>query len=322
MYKIAIIGSGQLGSRHLQGIKTANMELLIEVVDSNPDSLKIAENRYNEIEENQYHKNIRYFSSIDELNEELDLVIIATSSAPRFQITNELIKKKQVKNIIFEKVLFQNEEYFHQVENLLNSNNIKAWVNCPRRMYDFYNAIKETLSKEDKIIFTVSGGEWGLGCNSIHFIDIISYLTSQTKYSLITEGLNKKVYPSKRSGYIEFCGLLSGFTERGDIFNFISQENSSTTPLISIATQKNKFIIDEVKGFIASYMNNIWDTQKIQVPYQSQLTGKVIENILSNNDIKLTTYEESMKLHLPFISSLLDFYNLLTKNSAKNCPIT
>lgn len=32
MYKIAIIRAGQLGSRHLQGIKTANQELAIEVI--------------------------------------------------------------------------------------------------------------------------------------------------------------------------------------------------------------------------------------------------------------------------------------------------
>ncbi len=322
MYKIAVIGAGQLGSRHLQGIKTANLELVIEVVDPNNDSLKIAENRYNEIEGNQYRKNIRFFSSIEELSNELDIAIIATSSAPRFEITNELINKKRVKNIVFEKVLFQNEEYFHQVNNLLLSNNIKAWVNCPRRMYDFYNAIKETLSYEDKIIFSVSGGEWGLGCNSIHFIDIISYLTGQTKYSLITEGLNKKIYPSKRSGYIEFCGVLSGFTERGDIFNFISQENSFATSLISIVTQDKKFIIDEIKGIKASFIGNSWDTEAIQVPYQSQLSGKVIENILLEKDIKLTPYEESMKLHLPFISSLLDFYNLVSRIDSKNCPIT
>ncbi len=322
MYNIAIIGSGQLGSRHLQGIKTANLELSIEVVDSNIESLNIAENRYNEVGENQYTKCVRFLSSIDELSDELDLVIIATSSAPRFVITNELIKKKKVRNMVFEKVLFQNQEYFHEVKNLLNSNNIKAWVNCPRRMYDFYNTIKEALINEDIIIFTISGGEWGLGCNSIHFIDIFSYLTKQTKYSLLTDGLNKKVYSSKRSGYVEFCGILSGFTERGDIFNFISQENSNTTPLVSIVSQNKKFVIDEARDYMASFNDNRWDTSKIIVPYQSQLTGKVIENILSNKDIKLTTYEESMKLHLPFISSLLDFYNLITGNDTKNCPIT
>lgn len=322
MYKIAIIGSGQLGSRHLQGIKTANIELSIEVVDSNLDSLRIAENRYYEIDVNKYTKIVRFLSSIDDLSDEIDVAIIATSSAPRFIIANELITKKQVRNIIFEKVLFQNEEYFHKVKNLLSNNNIKAWVNCPRRIFNFYRDIKDELKDEKEIILTVSGGEWGLGCNTIHFIDIFSYLTSQTNYSLLTDGLNKKIYHSKRLGYVEFCGILSGITERGDIFNFISQENSNATPLVSIISQNKKFFIDETKTYMASYNDNSWDTSKIIVPYQSQLTGNVIENILSNKDINLTTYEDSMKLHLPFISSLLHFYNLITGIDTRNCPIT
>ena len=73
---------------------------------------------------------------------------------------------------------------------------------------------------------------------------------------------------------------------------------------------------------MASYIDNSWNTQAIRVPYQSQLSGKVTENILSNKNIKLTPYEESMKLHMPFISSLLDFYNFVSGNDAKNCPIT
>ena len=322
MHKVAIIGSGQLGSRHLQGIKTANIELSIEVVDSNIESLKVAENRYYEIAANQYTKAIRFISSIDDLSNDLDIVIIATSSAPRYIITKELIEKKHVRNIIFEKVLFQNEDHFYEIYNMLNTFGINAWVNCPRRMYDFYNTIKNELNNVDKLIFTVSGGEWGLGCNSIHFIDIFSYLSNQTSYTLLTNGLNKKVYPSKRSGYVEFCGILSGISERGDIINLISQENSSITPLISIVSQNKKFVIDETNGTMTFFKDNNWETSKINVPYQSQLTGKLIEDILLNKNSGITKYEESMNLHMPFITSLLYYYNSLTGENSKNCPIT
>ena len=322
MHKVAIIGSGQLGSRHLQGIKTANIELSIEVVDSNIESLKVAENRYYEIAANQYTKAIRFISSIDDLSNDLDIVIIATSSAPRYIITKELIEKKHVRNIIFEKVLFQNEDHFYEIYNMLNTFGINAWVNCPRRMYDFYNTIKNELNNVDKLIFTVSGGEWGLGCNSIHFIDIFSYLSNQTSYTLLTNGLNKKVYPSKRSGYVEFCGILSGISERGDIINLISQDNSSITPLISIVSHNKKFVIDETNGNMTFFKDNNWKTSIINVPYQSQLTGKLIEDILLNKNSGITKYEESMNLHLPFITSLLDYYNSITEENSKNCPIT
>ena len=49
---IAIIGAGQLGSRHLQGLKKAQAPMNIYVLDANNDSLKICEQRYNEIADN------------------------------------------------------------------------------------------------------------------------------------------------------------------------------------------------------------------------------------------------------------------------------
>ena len=49
MYKVAIIGAGQLGSRHLQGLKVAASPLEITVMDSNEDSLKVAKERYDTV---------------------------------------------------------------------------------------------------------------------------------------------------------------------------------------------------------------------------------------------------------------------------------
>ena len=48
MYKIAVIGAGQLGSRHLQGLKLSKLKSDIWVVDNNPNSLQIAQQRYEE----------------------------------------------------------------------------------------------------------------------------------------------------------------------------------------------------------------------------------------------------------------------------------
>lgn len=50
MYKVAIIGADQLGSRHLQGLKTAVSPLSISVVDSSNESLQIAKERYDTVQ--------------------------------------------------------------------------------------------------------------------------------------------------------------------------------------------------------------------------------------------------------------------------------
>ena len=66
MYKIAVIGAGQLGSRHLQGLKLSKLKSDIWVVDNNSNSLQIAQQRYEEGEVNS-NQTIYYLQLIEQL---------------------------------------------------------------------------------------------------------------------------------------------------------------------------------------------------------------------------------------------------------------
>ena len=100
MYSIAIIGAGQLGSRHLQGLKLAQMPMCIQVIDKSPESLLTARERYEQIVPNPQVTSVEYLTTIDELAPELDLVIVATGSKPRAAILAELLSKEQVRNLL------------------------------------------------------------------------------------------------------------------------------------------------------------------------------------------------------------------------------
>ena len=320
---IGIIGVGQLGSRHLQGAKTAQLSLKIDVVDSNVESLEKAKQLYNEIAENGFSKEIHYLSSIQEMNNYLDVVIIATSSAVRLSVIKELVTTKRVRNLILEKVLFQIEDEYYEAQKIFREYNINVWVNCPRRMFPFYNEIKNIIA-ENTVIFNVSGSDWGLGCNSIHFIDCFSFLTNQKEITINTNGLDKTVYESKRKGYCEFTGTLLGSTCRGDVLIINSSKNSGITPLLTITTEEKTIIIDEVKAFYTIFTTEEFKTKKVNLYYQSQLTGRLLEDVILGKEVKLTSFDESMNLHLPFIKSLLAFYNQEIVKDANNkiCPIT
>ena len=71
MYKIAVIGAGQLGSRHLQGLKLSKLKSDIWVVDNNSNSLQIAQQRYEEGEVNS-NQTIYYLQLIEQLPTELE----------------------------------------------------------------------------------------------------------------------------------------------------------------------------------------------------------------------------------------------------------
>ena len=54
----------------------------------------------------------------------------------------------------------------------------------------------------------------------------------------------------------------------------------------------------------------------------SQLTGKVVDQLLLEGDCGLTRFEESCKYHKPIIDALTNEYNRLSGNKGDLCPIT
>ena len=85
--KIAIIGAGQLGSRHLQGACKSSIKVDIEVVDPSESAIEIARERFYEVDNRTNVINIKFFESIEQLSDTLDLVIVATTSGVRFQVS-------------------------------------------------------------------------------------------------------------------------------------------------------------------------------------------------------------------------------------------
>ena len=112
MKNIALIGVGQLGSRHLQALAKIDIPVILQIVDPNTDSLKLAQGKYLEIPKNHNIHSIDFLTKIDELTANLDLCIIATNSDVRFKVFQELVSKKKVPYIVFEKIVFQSEKQF------------------------------------------------------------------------------------------------------------------------------------------------------------------------------------------------------------------
>ena len=68
MKNVAIIGAGNVGSRHLQALKAVDFPLSIMVIDPDLNSLAIAKERYNSIPLGIYQHQIEYFQKIEDIN--------------------------------------------------------------------------------------------------------------------------------------------------------------------------------------------------------------------------------------------------------------
>lgn len=320
MYNVAIIGAGQLGSRHLQGLKTANHELNIYIMDQSEQSLKVAEERYNQVDDNGYHKNVVFCHQISELPSQLEITIIATGSKPRAMLTKLLLEHSSVKYVVFEKVLFQKLSEYFEIKTLLDEKHVTAWVNCPRRMWNFYaNMRKEFYGTTTHM--ALIGGDWGMGCNSIHFIDLYAYLTGNSLMRVDASGLNGKLYDSKRPGYKEILGLLCcNFTNNGTLL--LDSSIVNLKEMITISNERVTYSISEGGRECWIRDENGERMEKFDIPYQSQMTGMLIDTILDSNNCQLPSYWESMQLHIPFIMKVLDYVNKISENQTDACPIT
>jgi len=137
---------------------------------------------------------------------------------------------------------------------------------------------------------------------------------------------NLKETKSKRKGFIEFTGTLKANFVNGTVLTLKSFPTGNVPINIRIITDELIIIIDEMNGkMFLSKQNNQWKWEIIdfRLPYQSEITQLVIQDIFDTGNCLLTTYEESAKLHLPMIESFLNFLNNSKNNKEiTTCPIT
>lgn len=308
--KILIVGVGQIGSRHLQALKAVKTPLEIWVVDQSENSLKIAKERYESMNTSGGEHVLRYQNQMPE-NSAFDIAIIATTSGPRAVLTKELLKKNKVKYLILEKILFQKKNYYAEIEKLLARHKVKTWVNCPMRMMPFYVGLKKEFDGK-KITYILYGNQSGMATDLIHHIDFVSFLTGSTNLEIDTRLLDKKLKDSKRKGYLETTGSLSVFFENGSQLMARCDDNGQSPKIIEIFDEEKRYTIFESEGKALISKAPDWKLKEIKfnLPYQSQLTTTVIENLLNSSKSALPTYKESAKLHLQTFEPIRKYFKL------------
>lgn len=325
MKSIILVGAGQLGSRHLQALALLDSPYKIFVCDPSLASLEMSKTRYEEVYSNTEHQ-ISYFSCLKEITETvIDFVVIATNASLRYRVYKDVVSKFQVKNLIFEKVLFQQLEHYQAVSKDLKERGINAWVNCPFRMYPFYQHIKSRFLKCDQPIYlSYSGGEWvGLGCNTIHYIDVLNFLSGEKLTAVSTANLDKSIVESKRKGFIEFTGTLKCTFEAGSVLDISAIRGSGQGVKLEIKQNENAIVMDELTGEYRVLNGEVTiENGVLQMPFQSNLTNKLIQEIAHTQSCQLPLYDLSKSLHIPFIEALLGFQNEVQGSEDVNLKIT
>ncbi len=323
---IAIVGAGQLGSRHLQALKKINCNIDLSVVEPDSSATETAKLRFDEMPFSPFIKKVKWVKEIQQIQEFVDVAIIATNADIRRNLVEQFIKSPGVGNLILEKVVFQSIVDFESIIKQLDRGNIKAWVNCTRRMYPIYQKIKAAIEYDDIIYFHINGRNWGLGCNCIHYLDLFAFITGNSNITLDGSGLDKELYDSKRNGFIELGGYLIGQSSRGDFISLVDYKTEIGISFsLNIVGKNFEYFINEMDGvLIHSSKKNHWEVKKdlFKVPFQSELTHLAVQDILEKGICSLTTLKESSLIHRPMLDAFNQHLSSINQKWGIICPIT
>lgn len=319
---IAVVGGGQLGSRHLQALARISRTANIFVVDPVEEALQVASERYAAVSQDDRNR-LSFLTTTSLLPDHLDLAIVATTADVRLAVIRSILENSTVANWLLEKVLFQNLEEYGTATELLGQYDAPVWVNCAQRMWPFFIELRERFQGDPDLELDVVGSSWGLGSNAVHNADIASWLWSTPlHYKALVDS---EIPPSKRPGFREFTGTLEITAEGGGYVRQTSFARGSA-PFSFIFKHPTAHAVWNVSAgrmWEACDANGWnWTEREMVAPFQSSLTTDVVNSILSARKCALPTLAETVPVHVGVLEALIKGALAHGVQFGKVCPVT
>lgn len=296
--RIVVVGAGQLGSRYLQGLIPISDPLDIVAVDPNVDALALAKERWTEARGAVSSHSLSTTTDIASLNGHVDLAIIATSSGIRLDVARVLAERCEVDNWILEKMLSSSPEGLRGFRKLFVESET-VWVNLPYRIMEWHSALRTALDGKGPFSVTMDGEGYGLLTNSIHYIDLVGWLTKSTVTDIELELGSYGFFESKRAGYVECDGTFRvSYSDGSDATMSCRSTKGRSTPAtaltIEIQGPHGSWNIDESTGLAEGPQGEILEGR---IKFQSEITSGLVTSILAGRGCLLPPLSEVLDMH-------------------------
>ena len=324
MKNILIMGCGELGSRHLQGLLLSHNPLSIVVYDTFEKSLSLAMARANEVDMDNHFNNkiINYTTNPECLRSEWDLAILATTAETRLEALKRLLDCSSVKSLILEKLLTQSVDDLIEMKSVLECN-IEAWVNCPRRCMKIYKDIKQYIREKlgtTCLSIEVNIGYSELVTNAIHFLELHAWLNDTEIVDLRPERLGPWLESKRRNNY-DTSGVLKA-TYKDNSCLRINCVDSPIETTLQLSISEGCILVNEITGIWHDLQSN---ENHGHLEFQSTMTGSIADLILdqaTNFDSSLPKFQEIYEMHTLMLEVFGHHWNSSTSQSVRVIPIT
>lgn len=318
MKSYLLVGAGQLGSRHLQALAALPDAHAIYVVEPYHPARETALARFKQVTGHEEKRLV--FADMAELkkqNASIDAAIIATLSPNRVSVLSGVLDLG-VRYILCEKILFQSVAEYKEALALVAARKARVHVNHTNRYFPVYSEIRDWLKKHRlPLSIRLSAGNVGMGCNLIHELDTLEFLTGR-KFDQLEVTIDRPLLPCKRgTGLVEFTGTARASTPFGDSFEAAYAPGSSSLPEMTLQYGDHVTLVSQEK--------NEWSPQggkpqPLGMPFVSQLTARLMPEIFAGTTL-MPTIEDTFSIN----RLMLDEFNRLlheTHDDRTLCPIT
>lgn len=209
--KVAIIGVGRMGRRHIQAVRKMGLDL-VGVFDISHESLRLAQ------EENGLANDI-LFKDVDELFHAVspDCAIVATTADFHSWFTC-LCAERGVKYILVEKPMATSLEECDRMIESCKRHGSNLAVNHQVRFMSVYEEPKKLLDTAafgGMASMTLVAGNVGFSMNGVHYFEAFRFLTGE-KIEEVTAWFSKEEVPNPRGvQFQDRAGSLRAVTASG-----------------------------------------------------------------------------------------------------------
>ena len=307
---VLVVGCGELGRRHIQGIVKSVNKPVVYVIDNDPKAIALLKSfLVNNLERSRYPA----IKVIDFLKKDLvslpvfDLVIVATTALARGELLGNLSPFIRTKHWLIEKPIGQSSAEIKSIAKWASDRS--AFVNHPRRMMSWYQSISNNFIDTGPIKLTALYPKFGIACNTSHLIDLINWWTEAIPASVSVDGLNENWNRSKRKGFWDIEGLLKIKFSDGSAIELQSNKEVKKSVLEIEFAGTKRCIIEEDLG-IARFSSGEVIMGNMQ--YQSEISGMLLDQLYETGKCDLPSLNIMAVCNELFVERLLQHWNSRT----------
>jgi len=156
---------------------------------------------------------------------------------------------------------------------------------------------------------------------------LLAFFSRRTTVKIDVSGLDQEIYQTKRSEAIGLGGCLVAGSKLGDQISLVDRKGERRDIEVNISFLGVKIELRQLSSGVtpATWLDlqeQSSTAYKFRMPFQSELTSILVEQILIEGSSFLTPLIESESIHIPMLHAFTQHISAVTGKELAKCPIT